>query len=264
MQALLFRGFGKSFIKNQKYSPDSFVQMAIQYAFYRVHRTPGAHYETGAIRVFNQGESACRIVRSNQAWGPVAGAKHFSGRTDVIRSCSNESIAFAKKMLDNHVSEAEKMTAMNEAIRGHNAYARMTCFGQGIDRHLLGLRLIAEEAGMEVPDFFHDSAFTKSTHHRISSSQVHSRPREELFQFEAKARCPMQISSKHEAFVCYGPLVTDGYGCAYNIRDYDIIFGLSSMRSDPETCLLQFHDALGSSLNEMHDLAVACRNTAKL
>ncbi len=49
--------------------------MAIQFAFYRIHQTPGAHYESGSTRMFNQ------------------------GRTEVIRSCSNESIQFAKAML---------------------------------------------------------------------------------------------------------------------------------------------------------------------
>lgn len=30
-----FEGYGKEFIKTQKLSPDSFIQMAIQLAFYR-------------------------------------------------------------------------------------------------------------------------------------------------------------------------------------------------------------------------------------
>lgn len=35
MDVLVFKKFGKDFIKKQKLSPDSFIQMAIQYAFYR-------------------------------------------------------------------------------------------------------------------------------------------------------------------------------------------------------------------------------------
>ena len=58
-----------------------FDQMAIQFAFYRLHQTPGAHYESGSTRMFNQ------------------------GRTEVIRSCSNESIQFAKTMIK---SDADK------------------------------------------------------------------------------------------------------------------------------------------------------------
>ena len=98
---LKFKGFGKAFIKKQRVSPDSFVQMALQYAFYRLHKTPGGHYESGGIRAF----------------------KH--GRTDVIRSCSTESVAFAKTMLDNEATVEEKYEAMAKALKGHNDYARM-------------------------------------------------------------------------------------------------------------------------------------------
>ena len=44
--------------------------------------------------------------------------------------------------------------------------------GQAVDRHLLGLRLIAQEAGMEIPDFFKDEAYSKSMYYRLSTSQV--------------------------------------------------------------------------------------------
>ena len=72
MLILNFKQFGKGFIKKQGFSPDSFLQMAIQLAFYRIHETPGAHYESAGLRRY----------------------KH--GRTDIIRSCSSESVAFAK------------------------------------------------------------------------------------------------------------------------------------------------------------------------
>lgn len=35
LRVLQYKGFGKDFLKKQKLSPDSFVQMALQYAFYR-------------------------------------------------------------------------------------------------------------------------------------------------------------------------------------------------------------------------------------
>ena len=44
--------------------------------------------------------------------------------------------------------------------------------GDGIDRHLLGLKLIAIEQGENVPELFMDSAYTQSTHFNLSTSQV--------------------------------------------------------------------------------------------
>lgn len=35
MNAFTFTNYGKEFIKSQKLSPDSFLQMAMQFAFYR-------------------------------------------------------------------------------------------------------------------------------------------------------------------------------------------------------------------------------------
>ena len=65
-----------------------------------------------------------------------------------------------------------------------------------------------------------------------------------------------QVSGKSESFVCFGPLVMDGYGACYNIRDYDLIFGLSAMRSCEDTSVDAFHDAVVDSLNDMHDLCI--------
>ena len=44
--------------------------------------------------------------------------------------------------------------------------------GQGIDRHLLGLKLIATENGIETPGIFKDVAFSRSLHFKLSTSQV--------------------------------------------------------------------------------------------
>lgn len=38
LNCFTFNDFGKEFVKSQKYSPDSFIQIAMQYAFYRYIR----------------------------------------------------------------------------------------------------------------------------------------------------------------------------------------------------------------------------------
>lgn len=44
--------------------------------------------------------------------------------------------------------------------------------GQGIDRHLLGLKLIAQEAGLPVPDLLKDPVYESTCYWKISTSQV--------------------------------------------------------------------------------------------
>lgn len=68
--------------------------------FRRLHGVPAAQYETGQTRLF------------------------FGGRTETIRSCSNESVAFAKAMLSN-VSDAEKVQKLRTAVDGHKKYTVM-------------------------------------------------------------------------------------------------------------------------------------------
>nr|XP_022914216.1 carnitine O-acetyltransferase-like isoform X1 [Onthophagus taurus] len=206
---LHFDSFGKDFIKSQKLSPDSFIQIALQYAFYRVHKTPGAHYESAATR------------------------KYAHGRTETIRSCSIESIDFAKTMLDNTKSNADKVTALKKAIDGHKKYTVEAMNGFGVDRHLLGLKLAAMELGEKIPEIYSDPGYVRSAHMRISTSQV---------------------ATKCDGFMCFGPLVPDGYACCYNPRPKDINFGISAFTAHPDTSAVKFKDALVNSLNDMHDI----------
>ena len=44
--------------------------------------------------------------------------------------------------------------------------------GLGCDRHMLGLKLAAIENGMDVPEIFMDGSWSRSTHMKLSTSQV--------------------------------------------------------------------------------------------
>ena len=191
-------------------SPDSYIQMAIQYAFYRLHHVPGAHYESAQTRMY------------------------INGRTETIRSCSNESIAFAQAMVRGR-DNADKVKKLKEAVKAHKDYVAMAVQGFGIDRHLLGLKLIAKENNIPIPALYSDEGYAKSAHMRLSTSQV---------------------ASRYEAFMCYGPLTNDGYGCCYSPRNDDMWFGLSSVRSCPETSSVKFRKSLEEALRDMYHLLV--------
>jgi len=209
MKVLSFNSFGKGKIKTFKLSPDSFVQMAIQLAFYRLHGIPVATYESGGTRVYKE------------------------GRTETIRSCSQESFDFTTKMMNTNVSDDEKYNALITAIKGHNFYAKMATSGYGVDRHLTGLKKAAVDSNIPVPDFFQDPGYLKTIKMRLSTSQ---------------------ISGRNGGFTCYGPLQPDGYGTCYSIENDFIKIACSALKSCSETSVENMTQALENSLNDIHDL----------
>ena len=76
MEVLHYEGYGKEYIKGHKASPDAWAQMVKQLAFHKMFGRPGVCYESAQTR------------------------KYQLGRTEVIRSASNESKAWAEPMLD--------------------------------------------------------------------------------------------------------------------------------------------------------------------
>ena len=80
LHVLHYEGFGKSFTKQHKTSPDAAAQLIKQLAFYKMFGRPGVTYESAQTR------------------------KYQLGRTEVIRSASNESKAWAEAMLDPKVT----------------------------------------------------------------------------------------------------------------------------------------------------------------
>jgi carnitine O-acetyltransferase len=63
-----------------------------------------------------------------------------------------------------------------------------------------------------------------------------------------------QVASKYEAFMVYGPLTKDGYGCCYSPRDQDMFFGISSFKSCSETDSERFKKTLEECLQHMFEL----------
>uniref|UniRef100_A0A8C1QB95 Choline/carnitine acyltransferase domain-containing protein n=1 Tax=Cyprinus carpio TaxID=7962 RepID=A0A8C1QB95_CYPCA len=76
MKVSVFSHFGKDFPKSQKMSPDAFIQVALQLAYYRIYKHCCPTYESASLRMFRL------------------------GRTDTIRSTSIDSAKFVKAMDD--------------------------------------------------------------------------------------------------------------------------------------------------------------------
>ncbi|KAG8551810.1 hypothetical protein GDO81_004281 [Engystomops pustulosus] len=145
-----FKGYGKEFIKKQKMSPDAFIQISLQLAFYRCHRKLVPTYESASIRRFRM------------------------GRVDNIRSSTAEALAFVKAMMDGKstISDSEKMEYLRSAIAAQTNYTILAITGMAIDNHLLALRELAREHCKELPEVFTDEMYLSSNRFILSTSQV--------------------------------------------------------------------------------------------
>lgn len=68
-------------------------------------------------------------------------------------------------------------------------------------------------------------------------------------------RCLVQVPTTDEkTFMGYGPVVSGGYGCSYNLHEKQILFCISSWRSCRQTSTKLFSKNLDEGLLEMKDL----------
>ncbi|KAI9639949.1 Carnitine O-acetyltransferase mitochondrial [Ciborinia camelliae] len=144
-----YQGYGKGLIKKFKCSPDAYVQMIIQLAYFKMYGKNRPTYESAATRRFQQ------------------------GRTETCRSVSDDSVAFCKAISDHTVEPAKAIAAFRAAINSHVEYISAASDGKGVDRHLFGLKRLLEP-GEELPAIYKDPTYGYSSKWFISSSQLSS------------------------------------------------------------------------------------------
>uniref|UniRef100_A0A1A7XUI1 Peroxisomal carnitine O-octanoyltransferase n=1 Tax=Iconisemion striatum TaxID=60296 RepID=A0A1A7XUI1_9TELE len=132
-----FTAFGKTAIKQKKLHPDTFVQLAMQLAYFKLHHKPGSCYETATTRRF------------------------YHGRTETMRPCTQEAVDWCKAMVDPTPDVNSRRRAMLAAFDKHNSLMSEAQEGKGFDRHLLGLYLVAKEEGRPTPELFTDPLYSR-------------------------------------------------------------------------------------------------------
>ncbi|XP_070706756.1 carnitine O-acetyltransferase [Pempheris klunzingeri] len=209
MKVIVFGHFGKNVPKAHNMSPDAFIQIALQLAYYRLYRCCCATYESASLRMFKL------------------------GRTDTIRSASSASATFVKAFDDPSKQNTDKIDLLAKAVNAHRLYTNRAISGQAIDRHLLGLKLLALEEKLPLPAIFTDTAYAKALHYQLSTSQV---------------------PSKTDCVMCFGPVVNNGFGVCYNPMNDHINFAVSSFNTCEETNAAHLAQAIESALLDMRTL----------
>ncbi|KAH6635195.1 acyltransferase ChoActase/COT/CPT [Chaetomium sp. MPI-SDFR-AT-0129] len=144
-----YQGYGKGLIKKFKCSPDAYVQMIIQLAYFKLYGKNRPTYESAATRRFQQ------------------------GRTETCRSVSEDSAAWCRAMGDESADNETRIALFRKAVASHIEYISAASDGKGVDRHLFGLKRLLEP-GQEVPAIYADPAFGYSSSWYLSTSQLSS------------------------------------------------------------------------------------------
>ncbi|KAK5096942.1 carnitine O-acetyltransferase yat1 [Exophiala xenobiotica] len=255
-QTLDFKGYGKNFITSMGFSPDAFVQMAFQAAYYGLYGRFENIYEPAMTKMF------------------------LHGRTEAIRSVTRESSNFVKTFwADNPASK--KIDALKAATQKHTAITKLCSKAQGHDRHLYALYCVwqrkvneegaeaASSTGLSSPregahspvDISDPGSARKLEHYashgqspstsRSPAPQVHQMPA--LFTDSSWERVNTTVLStsncgnpalRHFGF---GPVSGDGFGIGYIIKDDSISVCASSKHRQTR----RFVDSLESYMNEI-------------
>lgn len=207
-----FTGYGKNAIKKYKASPDAWAQLVKQLAFYRQKGRPGVTYESCQTRKF------------------------LLGRTEVIRSCSQEAVDWVKAMLDSNASDADREGLFRKAVTRHIQYSTWAADAQGVDRHMFGLKKLVQK-GEDMPEVFKEEIHGRSSHWEMSTSQLSSKWLDGWGYGEGKF---LRLSIWSLLTV---PVVDDGYGLSYAIGDDSIRWCVTTKNGDAEAFGKAIEDA---------------------
>ncbi|CAI4231368.1 unnamed protein product [Auanema sp. JU1783] len=228
MALLVWTDYGKGFAKKLGVSPDAFLQMCLQYTYYKNQNKFSLTYEASMTRLYRE------------------------GRTETVRSCTVESSEFVLAMQDKNKTREERLAHLKTACNRHQELYRDAMCGKGVDRHLFALYVIKRYLEEESP--FFDKIFPPS--YLLSTSQTPLNQCEtdmEGMSSDAKLR----LVSAGGGF---GPVADRGYGVSYIVAgENQLSFHISSKRSADNTSSQEFREELKRTLEEMKNLMFLSR-----
>lgn len=262
-QTLDFTGYGKNFMTSMGISPDAFVQMAFQAAYYGLYGRIENTYEAAMTKVF------------------------LHGRTEAIRSATVESSDFVQTFWAEQSPQA-KVEALRRATQKHTALTKECAKALGQDRHLYALYCVwqraVDEEGAEAASINGTSSDGYSSPVYSGSNEdptsVIGSPTSDSMVLDDSSRSnllPARSPSQHIPSMfadpgwdkinntiistsnCgnpslrqfgFGPTSGDGFGIGYIIKDDSISICASSKHRQTK----RFVDALESYLLEIRKL----------
>ncbi len=163
-RTLEFQGYGKSFMTSMGFSPDAFVQMAFQAAYYGLYGRLECTYEPAMTKVF------------------------LHGRTEAIRTVTPECVDFVRTFWADHPAD-NKVEALRKACQRHTEITKQCAKAQGQDRHLFALLSVWQRGGN--PE--NDGGKEDETYSTISSGEDINQQRQQQQQQQDTSPPPPQF-----------------------------------------------------------------------
>jgi carnitine O-palmitoyltransferase 1 len=216
LRLLKHDAYSKGLMKRVGLSPDGYIQMALQLAYFRDAGKFAQTYESSMTRLFR------------------------NGRTETVRPVSIESVAFVKAMENPELSNKERAALLRKACDRHVERYRSAMCGRGIDRHLFCLYVVS--LWRNTPSPFLKEVL--SVPWKLSTSQT---------PVQQTTRWDLSINPNK---VCggggFGPVNDDGYGVSYIIATDEVVFfHITSKHSSTATSSERFAQNVVKSLQDM-------------
>ncbi|KAH7412177.1 carnitine acetyl transferase-like protein [Phaeosphaeria sp. MPI-PUGE-AT-0046c] len=250
---LEFPHYGKNFMTSMGFSPDAFVQMAFQAAYFGLYGRIECVYEPAMTKVF------------------------YHGRTEAIRSVTDESVDFLK-IFWGEKPAAEKIEALRKACKKHTENTKICAKAEGPDRHLYALYCIWQRAIDESAEMASSDGWDSTRPSSPDASGVASPNRNSILSengsISSSPPAPMQHSMPAlfadggwdkinntilSTSNCgnpslrqfgFGPTSADGFGIGYIVKDGSISICASSKHRQTS----RYIDALESYFLEIRKL----------
>ncbi len=235
---LEFKRFAKDRIKRMGMSPDAFVQMGFQLAYYALYGKIESTYEPAMTKMF------------------------YHGRTEAIRTVSEESNMFVTKFVDDTTSAKEKLELLKAACEKHHSRTSYCAKGLGQDRHLYALFCIWKKYfsvpsdGSENEDVRSESDARTLQSDDVADGVHDSLKLDEMPAIFADAGWDKLNNTIISTSNCgnpslklfgFGPVSSNGFGVGYIIKDNWMTICASSKHRQTK----RFMKTLNTSFNEM-------------
>ncbi|KAF8756075.1 carnitine choline acetyltransferase family [Rhizoctonia solani] len=229
-QALEFTGYGANFIKTHGFSPDAFVQMAFQAAYFGLYGRTECTYEPAMTKAF------------------------LHGRTEAIRTVQPSSVNFTRT----YFSEApnkEKIQALRNACVAHSKLTKECSQGLGQDRHLYALYcLVRRELNSAPSSPVSDSGSNKSN--QVEMPSIFSDPGWSLL--NTSILSTSNCGNPALRLFGFGPVAAEGFGIGYIIKED----GISVCATSKHLQTRRYLDTLSSYLLDVQQLILQIHRAA--